>query len=278
MKITIIKSIFCPTINFVDVLIQSIIKTTTYLQLNYSDNTYDLLLIGWASKFKKNIDFFFKINKLLYTNTKIIYFDDNYGKSYLMNIIIDEIINHNIISDYLIYLDHDVWFDFNTIGSITDVVIPELFDHGINNNTIGMIFYNHLQDTRHQYTIHENQTSICGVNLCWTHNRYAYASGAFITPTKLFGTMPNIDSKKIYGFDDYQLVENILNSGRDVVVARDYYIIHPHAKLDNINYYYWKLHMIILDEELKYSSNDIWIYHEKMSSVHSQLIASFANV
>lgn len=271
MRITLVKSIFCPSQSFFDDMTQSLIKTSIYLQLNYSDNIYDLLLIGWANNFQKNIDLFLKLGSLCFSRTRVIYFDDNYGKAYLINVLIDETLKKNINADYIIYMDHDVWFNFDDIGSITDVITPYLFSQYINSKKLGIIFYNQLQDVRHQLTIYENKIIFSDVTLCWTDDIYAYASGAFVIPTNILANMKKISINRVYGFDDYQITHNILQQNYSVAVAQDYYIIHPNTKLRNIKYQIWKIDMIISDNELDYTLSDLWIFHDKLIKIHQEL-------
>ena len=161
MKILLIKSVFCPNNDFLEVTIKSLIKTNIYfetLKQNYIQ--FDLLFIGWVSHYSNQLKKVLKFIGGAYNKIFDIMWTVNYGKYKIINESI-KFVNNNSY-DFVLYMDHDIYFDCNTsenFGKIFDIAKLE-----INGKKLGLIAFNQKGDIRHQPTIYENNFNVASEN------------------------------------------------------------------------------------------------------------------
>jgi hypothetical protein len=240
MKILIIKSLFCPTKHYLDVTIKSIVKTNIYFNLldkkNCNDHIFsDILFIGWINRFEKDFLSFIENYKLIFENIYQDFWYLNYGKYELINRIIDfskKINNY----DYILYMDHDVYLDFNSVNIF--IHIKNLQKFTIDNKPLGMIAFNQTQDVRHQNDIFENKIMCDDLELVYPSKNGAIASGAFIAQPDRFASMTHFNKLTIYGLDDYFLTGRLLELNYINVVISNISIVHPFDSNDR--YSVWK--------------------------------------
>lgn len=256
MKILLVKSVFCPNKEYLDITIKSLIKTNIFIefiQKKYDYIEFDLLLIGWVNKYKQLFDTAIKLNKLFFDD---IYFDlwtINYGKYKMLNNTIDFVNDCDINYKYILYLDHDVHFymkNLNLFDSIKDLDKLE-----INEKKLGLVAFNQKEDCRHQLDIYENTYQYLDLDLLWSNKLGSIASGGFIISIDAFKLLKEFDLITVYGLDDYKLTEQLDKNGLLNVVIHNIYIIHPNSH--NVKYEDWKKNNI-----KKIINNKISSYYE----------------
>lgn len=224
MKLLIIKSLFCPNNNHLDLLLDSIFKINKYFEL--ADHTYeiDLLLIGWINKYSNEIDLYLSLLKIHFLNIHKIYWKINYGKYKMFNEMQIFLNNHQY--DYMMYFDHDIHLDFNHMDTFQETFF-KIFEEKIKDELIGILYLNQTPDCRHQNSIYENSLTILSNVICWSCDLSSYASGAFVVPTKIFNAIVPFDLISVYGLDDYYLSSKIKSLGYHCAVLKNIHAIHP---------------------------------------------------
>lgn len=239
MNILIIKSIFCPNEIFLQKMFDSIIKIDTYTNLFDKNNKYNLLLVGWCNQQENSIDLFIELlNPKL--NISKIYWPINYGKYKLFNDL--KVYADQNIHQCIIYLDHDIYFDFNfnTMMDINEISKLFLEDEIIK---IGLIAFNQKIDVRHQSDIYDNQLKINNINICWPNTFGSIACGAFMINPVIINKLSDIALVSVYGLDDVALVTELNNNCYKSIVLENYYVVHPFT--DNYIYNKWKYDMVM---------------------------------
>jgi len=229
MKILIIKSLFCPTKHYLDVTIKSIVKTNIFFNLlnkkNCDNHTSpDILFIGWINRFETDFLSFIKNYQLMFQNIYQDFWYLNYGKYELINRVIDFSKKYHDY-DFLLYMDHDVYLDFNSVNLFINIQNLQRFT--IDGKTLGMIAFNQTQDIRHQNDIFENKIMCDDLELVYPSKNGAIASGSFIIHPDRFATMVHFDKLSIYGLDDYYLTGRLLELNYINVVISNISIVHP---------------------------------------------------
>lgn len=262
----IVKSIFVPNEEYLTTNICSIIATNTFFSMyrnkynknkTEDSNVLDLhvLYTGWVNH---NADYVDRLKDVIYSDNNMysgIYSDIwvlNYGKYKLYNNTID-FVNHNDRShDYVIYLDHDIYFDITSIdmfGSLCSSMITNINE----SSKLGMIAFNQRIDNRHQPDIYSNKIYLNNICLLRSPNHGSIASGAFIIRTSILANLTHFDLITIYGLDDYYLAKKLTDEGYINVVTQDIYVIHPID--NNMKYALWKRdHLLKLILEPKQSN------------------------
>lgn len=240
MKILIIKSLFCPTKQFLDVTIKSIVKTNIFFNLLNKKNSdhrtcSDILFIGWINKFESDFLSFINNYHLIFQNIYQDFWYLNYGKYELINRAIDYSKQYSDY-DFILYMDHDVYLDFNSVNLFINIQNLQKFTIG--GKTLGMIAFNQVQDTRHQNDIFENKIICDELELVYPSKNGAIASGSFIMHPNCFVSMSHFDKLSIYGLDDYYLTEKLLELNYINVVISNINIVHPFDS--NHKYTAWK--------------------------------------
>lgn len=253
MKILVIKTLFCPNKTYLQQNFDSLIKIDTYIKLYNKDIDFDLLWIGWSNIYDNEIDIFLQLLQLKFRHITVNKWKINYGKYYLYENI--RIRSFDTEYDYMLFLDHDIYFDFN--NCIPFEHIYKLFDNDIENKKIGLISLNQKEDCRHQADIYENTAIISDIHICWSNCIGSIATGCFIIPFKLFQDLEQFDLVTVYGFDDIYIMNKLLDKKYMSVVLKNIYAVHPFCK--NHIYDNWKYNCIV-----KMINNDITDYHTSL--------------
>lgn len=239
MKILVIKSLFCPTKHYLDVTIKSIVKTNIYFNLLNKKNCHhispDILFIGWINRFETDFLSFIKNYQLMFQNIYQDFWYLNYGKYELINRVIDFSKKINDY-DFILYMDHDVYLDFNSINLFIN--IKDLQKFIIDDKPLGLIAFNQTQDIRHQNDIYENKIMCNDLELVYPSKNGAIASGSFLAHPDRFASMVYFNKLSIYGLDDYYLTERLLELNYINVVISNISIVHPFDP--NYQYSVWK--------------------------------------
>ena len=260
MKILFVKSIFCPNINFFNTCIKSIINMNIFVNL-IDDIECDILIIGWIKNFKKRLKLIIKMIPLKFSNIYINIWNINYGKYYMLNRMLDYCKENNSY-DLLIYLDHDIEFSFNKFNIIR--LALKSYNY-LDNENIGLVAFNQLEDVRHQKNIYENEININGVKYIYPNNFQSIACGAYYISYKIFSNLNRFEIKSVYGLDDYYLLKQLHEKGYNNIVIKNYFVIHPFNKIEK--YDKWKIKSIcdlIEYKNINYfkaieDSNNLWI-------------------
>lgn len=241
MKFLIIKTLFCPNKEFLDINLKSIIKSNIYIDLNKKSNyNFDLLLIGWSHVYQKKIDNFINFIKAIYDNIFVEQWVINYGKYKVLNYISEFIKKHRDYT-YILYMDHDLYFDLFTIKNLDELI--KLLEIDINSKKIGLLCFNHKIDIRHQPTIYENILMDSNNIIVWPNDNCSIATGAYLAKADIFSKLDKFELKAVYGLDDYYLCKKLSDMGLINVVIHNSYVVHP--KEHNNKYNDWKKNNII---------------------------------
>lgn len=250
MKILIVKSLFCPNKQYLQKNFDSLIKLDAYLKLINTNNTIiDLYLIGWANQFEKEITIFLKLIKFKFINICTDFWKINYGKYYLF----EKLRTNTCIGnyDYLLYMDHDIYFSFDNVISFP--LIFSLLTEKIENDDIGVIVPNQLEDCRHQGNIYENNHILNNMDVCYSNTPGSIAMGCFIIKSDLFLSLDEFKLISVYGLDDIYILDKIKEKNCIAVITSNFYVVHPYSNNDIYNQ--WKYNNIIKminGEEINY--------------------------
>jgi hypothetical protein len=256
MKILLVKSIFCPTNEYLNVTIKSLIKINIFIHFMIQfDMEFDLLLIGWSHKYKNILDCLLKLIKFNFANIFTEYWAINYVKYKILNYMIDFTKKNNNYEN-VIYLDHDIYFDiifmhnFNKIACLNDLLI--------NNKNIGLAAFNQKEDVRHQPLIYENSFNNDGLKIIWTDEISAIATGAFIISCSTLQKLDYFKLKTVYGLDDFLLCKQLKDRGLINIVLENCVVVHPYdVCINNEKYKQWKKNNIIktINDNINYYTN-----------------------
>lgn len=253
MRILIVKSVFCPNDLYYELSVITILKISLFIKLliaKNSDLTFDVLFIGWINEYSIRFDEFLRLYQIEFGRVHKELWGLNYGKYKVYNYMID-FVNSSASYDCLIYLDHDIHFDFSSVDTFP--LIQYLKDHKINEHKVGLVAFNQLGDVRHQKDIYETihkltckRSDIDSVlNILVPSRTGSIASGCFLIFTDVVANMKHFDMLSIYGLDDYYIDTQLIESGYINVVIDNVYCIHPFDT--NIDYVAWKKnHMLNL--------------------------------
>ena len=240
MKILLAKTIFCPTHKYFTDTITSIIKTDMFIKLTQIDVEFDLYLIGWGYKFINMINSFIRTISHSFKNIHTNFWIINYGKYKIFNDLI-EFTNNNHKYDYIIYMDHDVFFDFSSIFKFSSFLQSGLQIFKTHN--IGIIAFNQKLDCRHQMFSCENSISANEFVYVWSKTDGAIATGAFIVQTDVFKSISKFEMIAAYGLDDYHLCNKLTHMTYLNVILTNVFVCHPFD--GNDEYAKWKKNNII---------------------------------
>lgn len=247
-NILIVRSIFCPNYEHLQICVNNLINLFIKLDYQKKDkNTFTLYICGWIKQqYIIEIANTILLYQNLFKNVITEYWSLNYGKYKIINNIIDKCNDY----DYIFYSDHDIIFKHNT--NMLFYYLSEILEYRVNNKyKVGIVMLNQLEDIRHQYDIYENTVTI-------NNNEYIYpnfgnftsiASGCFYTSCKIFSLLDKFPFDIVYGLDDYYIIKNLYKHLYIGVVIKDYYVIHPCSK--NELYNEWK------KDSIKYYINNI---------------------
>jgi hypothetical protein len=241
MKFILVKSIFCPTIEHFNTTVKSLVKINIFFDLIKKkhpdlDMRWDIYFVGWVDGFADDFESFLALYSALSAHN--VYQDIwsiNYGKYKIFNSMLEFVrVNNNY--DFIIYLDHDIYFDFRSIDLFTKIPC-RVFQ--VNGQEPGIVAFNQAQDTRHQPDIYENQAECDpGFRVIWPSWIGSIAGGGFVIYPDTMLKMENFETPTIYGLDDYWLVKKLNDLNFLSVVALDLWVIHPFQRFDS--YGLWK--------------------------------------
>jgi hypothetical protein len=245
MKFLLVKSLFCPNQQYYETTVKSIVGINIFIKLLKSNLSVsiDVLYIGWINSHSDAFDKYLQLcepeMKLLYSNIYKELWKINYGKYKIYNNMIDFVkLMKQTDNDYdfIIYLDHDIYLDFDQIDLFQSVSLLE--NYRIDSCRLGICALNHLEDIRHQTDIYTNQYTACDFQLLRPSRVGSIASGAFIIFPDILIELNGFDILTIYGLDDYQLDQKLITLGCINVVIGNMFAVHPFD--DNIQYSAWK--------------------------------------
>jgi len=241
MKFLLVKSLFCPNQQYYETTIKSIVKINIFMKLldNSIDLLVDVLYIGWINNHTDAFDKYLQLCGSQYSNIYKELWKINYGKYKIYNNMIDFVKwmkQKNINYDFIIYLDHDIHLDFDSIDLFRS--ISSLEKYQIDSSRLGICALNHMEDIRHQTDIYADQYTACDFQILRPTRVGSIASGAFIIFPDVLIRLDRFDLLTIYGLDDYQLDQKLINMGYVNVVIGNLFAVHPFD--DNKQYTVWK--------------------------------------
>ena len=245
----IIKSIFSPN----DKIFASTFSSLINLYENNISNI-DIFLIGWVTNGdnKKKIKEYTKKHKKI--NTRIEFWNENYGKYYLFNKINKYISKKYIMTKNMLYFDHDI-----IILSFSDMIIisEKLINFEVDDKKIGLLVFNQKGDSRHQIDIYDNMTYINKEKVLYSKNMniMSIGMGCFCISTECFLLCTPLDNISVYGMDDYNMCLNITKNNYNIIITVDVSIYHPHYYDEK--YKNWKNDMVkkIIENNITYDES-----------------------
>lgn len=238
MLITIVKTIFIPTQEYIQINIDTIKEWIMICNTNTdtnNDNIYSVNLCGYVKK-EYNDDFIESIelirqsiqNKL---NINIINntINENKGKINIIN-------EMNRLDTIVLYIEHDIYPNDINIDIITSI-----FNLMNNDGEIQYVAFDQDDDSRHNVMIYDSNTEqynysyyVCSDDMI----RYGYiATGCMVfRPTKY-----DLTSDNIYGDEDYIIGQYAFNNNMKVYVIDEKI---RHVKDIDSDYSLWKRNKI----------------------------------
>jgi hypothetical protein len=258
MHFLLVKSLFCPNEYYYTITLKSLIKINMFFSLikhkfnknptndNQTNDDHpnnimiDIYCIGWVNNFTNHVIKFLESNLTDIDNIDTNFFDLNYGKYHTLNQMIDYVKSH-IVYDFVIYMDHDVYFDVNCVNDFFN--LRYLIDHQINNKNLGLIALNQKKDIRHKKDIYENEENFMNYRIIFPSCTGSIANGCFMISPNTLIQIPHFELFSIYGLDDYYLDKQLIKMNFLNVVIDNVYVIHPYD--NNDKYTAWKKNKIL---------------------------------
>jgi hypothetical protein len=245
MRIFIIKSLFCPNDIYYEATTNSIVKINIFFNLLQSQTKMnsltpidaDILYIGWINTYSEKFDTFISLLNSSFSSIYKELWALNYGKYRIYNYIIKFCKDNPDKYEYIIYLDHDIYFDIKTLNMYQ--FLYKLKDYRINDKKLGLIAFNQLIDNRHRTDIDNNKKIILFESQLFG----SIASGAFILFMNVINDMDYFDMLSVYGLDDYHLTKKLSDMGYANVVIGNVHVMHPFD--NNKSYVIWKKNQVL---------------------------------
>jgi len=241
---------------------------------------YSVHYVGWIGSHAKQFDQWVGVNVSAVKPTHVYQtlWPINYGKYKIFNHMIDTI-RSDPLYDLVIYMDHDIHFDFNTIDMFEHLIaIPEEIPDGSPDRVsvsvpvsvsvsvpvsvsvsvsvgvpdatqsrplirLGMIGLNQSGDNRHSPDIMAHTSAYGQLQLCWPSHIGAIASGGFMMFPSVLGAMRHFDLVDVYGLDDYWFDKQLAESNHRNLVVGNVYVVHDHDT--NTRYGAWKKNKVL---------------------------------
>lgn len=198
-NVLLIKSVFIPSIEYIDINIKSIIAFESYLELKYK-----IKLIGWVCA--DAIDKFTQFTKNKDIELELL--DSNKGKAFVLNKMASDLLDVNAI-DIVMYADHDI--------SPIDDILKSI--HLLNKN-IGLVSFDQEPDNRHNPSIYSSNKEY------YVGSNSDVATGCFIMRSNNFKLLSSLEFSNIYGDEDIQIAKILENNNLISIVSR-YKVFHP---------------------------------------------------
>lgn len=234
MKILVTQPIFLPNEDKLQRNINSI-DSFKYIIKKYPllDIKIDIKIGGWARSDKLWDIFISKLEDLDY-NISYTRFDRNYGKSYIINKLSENIHEY----DYMLSLDSDIIFiDNNPIERLIKLS-DEVSNHS--NKPFGVLSLNQEESNCHLVDILDISLKIEDEEIKWNDKGNGIAGGCFFISKENWEEINGYRrGLKNYDSDDHYLFTDTLNNNRTYGMISTLSVIHPEDK-DN-DYALWKL-------------------------------------
>ena len=205
MNVLLIKSVFIPSIEYIDINIGSIIAFESYFNSKHKIK-HKIKLIGWMCA-NANDQF------TQFIKTKNIEFeqlDSNKGKAYILNKMTSDISDD---IDIVMYADHDISPIDNLLKSIN-----------LLKKNIGLVSFDQEPDNRHNPSIYSSSAKINKEYFFGSNSDVA--TGCFIMRSNDFKLLSSLDFNNIYGDEDIKIAKILDNHDLISVVSR-YKVFHP---------------------------------------------------
>jgi len=242
MKLLLIKSIFIPTDQMVDINIQTLELFIKYLQgKSHLFTEISIKLIGWIGNIDKNnrekymnhIENQQTHNQQISIHSEI--WGENKGKAYLFQNIRTIYPSYRKYN-FIIYADHD-------ISPIDDIISQRtILDNYLGGKQVVMVSFKQQPDDRHNQTVFINSIKINGSRYYHTNDNRRIATGCFITTPQTFNILSEVVSTNIYGDEDIQ-IGNILNNRGVCNIVSELKVNHPYD--NDMRYAEWKKEQIL---------------------------------
>lgn len=234
MKILVTQPIFLPNEDKLQRNINSI-TSFKYILKKYLllDIKIDIKIGGWAQSDKLWDTFITKLEGLNY-DISYTRFDRNYGKSYIINKLSENIHEY----DYMLSLDSDIIFiDNNPIKRL--IKLSERISN-YSNKSFGFLSLNQEEGNCHLTDILDKSFKWMREEVKWNDKASGIAGGCFFTSSdnwiEIGGYRKGL---KNYDSDDYYFLIDTFNNNRTYGMVESISVIHP--KDNDKKYSEWKL-------------------------------------
>lgn len=266
MKLLVIKSVFVPKFNFVQINLSNTEKLIQYLkQINRKFTQIVVKLVGWIDPLvdpeQVYLEKFNELVKMLdleksSISISIESWDRNYGKCRIFQTIKDMKFNvkNKIYElddfDFVLYGDHDIspLDDILTERFLLGSSVPGAQGHC---REIGIISFSQIPDSRHSDTVFAQGYKIQFNNktYCYHDDNIRIASGCFITVPKILHILSNMyyknvdpKDKYVYGEEDI-LIGEMMNLNNFYNIVSSLRVSHPYHQDDE--YDSWKVKKLL---------------------------------
>lgn len=260
-RVIILKSIFCPTYEYMHSSMDSIESIFRFINYYKLSQLYKitLILFGWY-KCKKYNDIFMKYIENINNDNMIrinLYFHQiNYGKCWYLKKI-SFLLNKNNI-DYYLYLDHDINLTIsNNIFNLTQII-----------SMYNVVYINQYNDCRHQPDVYSCIKTIDNFKLGIPSDNslYSLAAGCFMMNKYSFDYLSELNIISVYGLEEVLISKIFTKYNIKPILVINYYVNHPFDA--NILFKKWKLDLSL--KVINYINNMNNIDFSTENNIHSK--------
>ena len=251
MKIAIVQPIFAPTAGQAERNIRSVASLANYLG-QFSYKKIRLYFGGWGiethfENVAKQIRFYHEMR-----NAALVKFGRNYGKAYIANRLINDIVIPSYDPDLLFMCDSDIVFDDNCeymFERITEIAARSI---QLLHKPFGLVALNQAEGNCHLPISRENHFSFVNSfgqteNLFFPTAPGGIAGGCWVCSADAWKKVGGYREMGVYAGDDAYLLRDVGEAGFSYQLSEEIYVIHPIDQ--DQDYAIWKRDVCLRDSD-----------------------------
>jgi len=259
-EVVVVQQIFCPTKDMFDFNVNSITSLAKYFEANnYKD--IDFVFGGYAEpEYLQRILTLYK--KYFSGRCKFFKFEDNFGKAYVVNHLVNQYLTAHPETKYILTFDSDIVFETypenaHLIDRLTNLV-P--YVETLHKRPFGLFGINMHGDNAHWLHKFDRRHTIGDEVVSWPSNGVGIAGGALFISVDLWKKIHGYQVVGVYAPDDAILMRDTVNAGHSISVVETTFINHPGTQ-DDKEYQSWKVKTsqirMTYENAIKYN-NEFW--------------------
>lgn len=238
-KISLIQPIFISDDNFFNISINSVRSLIEYVKVD-KFRDFNLIFGGYCKSdehWTAMCKLFSELGQIANTEVKMIRFDKNYGKAFVVNNLYEKLGSG---CEYIFTMDSDIIFDTTCEDIFAKLINSARLFELATLKPFGMFALDQHEDNRHWHDQLDKKLEIGGLNSIWNSRGPGIAGGCLFISNHSWNAVGRYKVTGIYSGDDGALLNDMLIKGLFVAVTPDIYIIHP-SQLVSESYVRWKL-------------------------------------